>query len=950
MITQRQKSFHREGGGWIGVALILALVLGTLGCEQPTSSKPKAATVDKTVLAAPIAEAEGLIAAAVVGETAGDVPNGVHYVTAAEQTALQTALTAAITARDKPGVTQAEINTAKNNLAAAIAEFKKVRDEKTGTSRDELDFSALSIKITEAKTLLDGTTVSDNAAGVSIGQHYVTPEEKAAFQEAIAAAEAELTRAQNNTTSQATIAAAVTTLENAITAFNTAKTSHTGSKSYSLRFGVISDTHVGYTGRGNPQYPAYERVNKVVKWYSQQPGVKALAVVGDLTHNGYESEYDTFMQSWNANKGTLQLIAVMGNHDAYPQSNTSDYSAANRFETKIGQKVNAHYVIDGYHFIVINGGRSGQIQTRTDSGPLTPGEKSNTGDESNSFYAAIKDWTIQQIQSARTAAPGKPIFLFLHHPLKNTFYVSDEWYTAAFGAGITGELNQYPEVIAFGGHIHSPNNDPRSIWQGGFTSVNTVTTNYMEMEKAGSTAKYLGDSADGVTTKTYPKIGSTAAAQGMIVSVDGSRVTIENYDFDAYGGYLLGTGASTTRVEQIPQTWTFDVTKPAEFPYTQAKRDTQKTAPVFDASAAAGPVSGKIRVNARTETSVTVEFDQAAIPAPNAGGEVVHSYRFEFWKNGAIARTAYQWSDFMAPPYLQQPVYEQLIGGLNAGTDYELRIYAYGSFGAESSQYLTADITTDGTAIDYQYELAFNGSLANAQPTPASVSMAAGTPTYQSGPVSGKQAIKLNGDNYIQLDTAENPVDYNRSFTVAFWVKVLSTKGYDPVLFSNKNWESGNNNGFLFMVKNGGIRLQTKSVSDSARLGGSEDLTVASGVVNTWTHIAAVYDKTGGTNGAVRYYKNGVKVDEKNTNLTGGIGGGQRSYLAQSNNGSALYNGASKTYDVEFLMQDFVLKGGALSDADIAALANPVLTGAPPKPELTFQGYCIYFPKSTVNM
>jgi 3',5'-cyclic AMP phosphodiesterase CpdA len=464
-----------------------------------------------------------------------------------------------------------------------------------------------------------------------------------------------------------------------------------------LRFGVISDTHVGDTGRGNSQYPAYERVNKIVQWYSRQPGVKALAVVGDLTDNGGESQYDTFMQSWNANKGNLQLIAVMGNHDAYPKSSSDhgDYSAAARFETRVGQKVNAHYVIDGYHFIVINGGRGGNIQNRDGNTPLTPGERSNSGDENSGFYAAIHDWTIQEINAAKAAAPGNPIFLFLHHPIKNTLYVSDEWYTAAFGAGLAGELNRYPEVVAFGGHIHSPNNDPRSIWQGGFTSVNTVTTNYLEMEKAGSTAKYLGNSADGVTTSTYPKIGETAAAQGMIVSVKGSRVTIENYDFDAYGGYVQGS--STTRVEQIPQTWSFDVSKPAEFPYTQAKRDAQKTAPVFDASAAAaGPVSGKIRVIAKTETSVTVEFDQAAIPAPNAGGEVVHSYRFEFRKKAGLSlvRTAYQWSDSMAPPYLQQPVYEQLIGGLSAGTAYELRIYAYGSFQAVSTQYLTADFTT----------------------------------------------------------------------------------------------------------------------------------------------------------------------------------------------------------------------------------------------------------------
>jgi 3',5'-cyclic AMP phosphodiesterase CpdA len=476
---------------------------------------------------------------------------------------------------------------------------------------------------------------------------------------------------------------------------------------YDLRFGVISDVHVGSKERGAAAYPNADRLRKALKWYGNQNGVEALAIVGDITDNGSPAQWDEFIATWNAHKGNLRLIAVMGNHDAYASAGKQDFSAANTFETKTGQKVNAHYVLKGYHFIVINGGREGYIERANTENPLTPGERNNTTDENNPFYAAIKDWTIAEIEKAVAAAPNKPVFLLLHHPLKNTFYAADEWYTATFGDGETGILNKYPQVVAFGGHIHTPNNDPRSIWQGGYTAVNTATLHYVEMELTAAagrgTAQYLGDSHDGITTNAYPKhpVVRTAAtsndqyvgtykcgprAQGMIVSVKGSVVTIDNYDFD------VSTGP-TENVEKIPQQWTFDIAQPANFPYTNALRERQKTAPIFDAAAATdAAIVNKIKIDSVGDSSVTITFEQATIPPPNLGNEVVHSYRFEFYNitdGGILQTTRYQWSDFMNTPRLQKPVYTQILGGLSAGKKYELRIYACGSFQKWSTQYLS---------------------------------------------------------------------------------------------------------------------------------------------------------------------------------------------------------------------------------------------------------------------
>jgi formylglycine-generating enzyme required for sulfatase activity len=102
-------------------------------------------------------------------------------------------------------------------------------------------------------------------------------------------------------------------------------------------------------------------------------------------------------------------------------------------------------------------------------------------------------------------------------------------------------------------------------------------------------------------------------------------------------------------------------------------------------------------------------------------------------------------------------------------------------------------------------------------------------------------------------------------------------------------------------------------------------------------HVAAVYDTTGGTNGQVRYYANGVKVGEANTDLTGGISSGYVSYIGSSSGtDKEQYTRISEfnNYTMNFNIQDFILQGGAMTDAEITTLGTvpfdpPTLTAAP---------------------
>ena len=486
-------------------------------------------------------------------------------------------------------------------------------------------------------------------------------------------------------------------VKNSDKAYSAVKMSWAKTSEYDLRFGVISDTHIGDFRQGalsvGLNYSLHARLEKALKWYTARPGVQALAVNGDMTEYGFSEEWDIFRSTWDThNKRNLRLIAVMGNHDTYAYEDNPN-EAADKFEAGAGQKTLAHYVLNGYHFIVLNTGSGDVIDTKAHGGAIATA-RAETPAGGDTVGPEIREWARERIDFAKQKAPNKPIFVFLHHPIRNTFYVSNEWNTSSFGATPeTYEFKDDPEVVIFGGHIHSPNNEPRSIWQGGFTSVNVPSLHYMELEKG-----YLGNNVSGTGNSTYPKMPNPAYGQGLIVSVKGTKVTIENYDFDFSEG-----PTPLENVVQIPQTWEFDVTDSAIFPYTNAKRDAQKTAPVFVPAAPTDAISGKITVKSVTSASVEVEFTQAVIPDPNPGNEVVHSYRFDFINQttGAIDRSAKQWSDFMLTPRLQKPTYTQLIGGLTADTDYELRIYAYSSFQDQWNKFLQPGGQPDQCSAQY---------------------------------------------------------------------------------------------------------------------------------------------------------------------------------------------------------------------------------------------------------
>ena len=475
-----------------------------------------------------------------------------------------------------------------------------------------------------------------------------------------------------------------------------------------VTFGVISDTHVTAA-----KTVEQERAAQAFQFF-QANNVDADVVVGDLTDRGSTSDYNTWQAIKDANKGNIKLIASMGNHEGNTPA---------AFTTATGDAPNANYVINGFHFITLSPG-SGTFDPATGKGTTQGG----------SDYSYAVNWLKTQLDEAVAEDPNKPIFVFFHHPLRYTFYVSDEWYGSglATGKGETFQsvFSQYPQAVTFSGHIHSPNNNPLSIWQdGGFTAVNTVTTSYLEMET-------------GMVYGTVPPDARQQGNQGMLITADGSKVTIKNYDFVS-GQY-------------IPQTWTFDVSKPSEFPYTHA-RDLVAKAPVF-------PQNAAVRISDINDTGATVNFDQAVMEANNIG-DIVHSYRYDFINKatGTVDLSFKTWSEYYVLP-MPVTITQQAVG-LLPSTDYEVRIYAIDAYQKTSDGYISAAFKTTGVPPVSDGPNYTGVSINNAKIV---------TITFSENLVSNasdlKEAVSFaaDGDNYQPLGSNDTVVIKGNSLEISF--------------------------------------------------------------------------------------------------------------------------------------------------------------------------------------
>ena len=221
-----------------------------------------------------------------------------------------------------------------------------------------------------------------------------------------------------------------------------------------LRFAVASDVHIQVDDQTDDSQPERIRLAQFInKAYelaeSSNTGYKkldAICFAGDMANQGLDEEAEIYINicKENIRPGT-QLLNVLGNHDQFKGADT----ALTRFEKIFDAPLNYNVVINGFHLIGVS--YSTQKDYKADG---------------------VKTWLDTQIKEAVAEDKTKPVFVFQHpHPFA-TVYGSVNW-----GDFTTATVyNKYSQVVVFSGHSHYPMNDPRSLWQGSYTSIGTASS------------------------------------------------------------------------------------------------------------------------------------------------------------------------------------------------------------------------------------------------------------------------------------------------------------------------------------------------------------------------------------------------------------------------------------------------------------------------------------------
>lgn len=201
-----------------------------------------------------------------------------------------------------------------------------------------------------------------------------------------------------------------------------------------MSFQVMSDVHV----QDNNEIPG-QFIDALKDIKDLDPTSSAIVVNGDFADSGNEKQYKTFFDIMANYNPTPNTIVSIGNHEARWQPGGWE-EARTRY-----LKYNQQYMgdnngemffdkwIDGYHFIVIN---------------TEDALKDNA-------YLSDKQLAWLDQTMAENADPNKPIFLFFHQCLKDTYEMSDMDVGGEQDAQLKAILAKYPQNVMFTGHIHS---------------------------------------------------------------------------------------------------------------------------------------------------------------------------------------------------------------------------------------------------------------------------------------------------------------------------------------------------------------------------------------------------------------------------------------------------------------------------------------------------------------
>ena len=380
-----------------------------------------------------------------------------------------------------------------------------------------------------------------------------------------------------------------------------------------LTFGVLSDLHMTHRGEG------LQKLNQYLALYSRvTPAIDAHVFAGDIVYqidiSGggtcqeiYSEPYAYLKMAYERYAKDVPLVYAIGNHE-YPQNrHDAEINAEARalFEKEVGPLCQ-HTVLKGYHFITV-GIQSWDCE----------------------FLEKDEEWAMTEIRRALRDSGDKPVFVVYHTPVNGTvIHSGGSRHSEKFAKFLTGNRR----IVNICGHLHTPMQDPRNIWQkaGGATVIHAPMSAVGNMPMTGS-------SKGGICGMFY--------SQSLFFEVTGTKIVIHKID--------------NLNEKEDGDPFVIDV---AGEQYYTKRRFTIAKKPAFPEGATAEAEYFRGLPHFR--------FPKAYVEAtPGNADSEVPIYRFDFYKKGekTPAKSVTWHSDAMRSvhrDHFRSPVVVELEGGL----------------------------------------------------------------------------------------------------------------------------------------------------------------------------------------------------------------------------------------------------------------------------------------------
>ena len=354
---------------------------------------------------------------------------------------------------------------------------------------------------------------------------------------------------------------------------------------------------------------------------------------GDINDTGRDSHAVAYYKArCDARLGKIPHIACMGNHELgflpkeLQKTRSSEVIRA-EFNSIFGYAPDeqlVHRVVGGYDFIAL----------------------------SLNAPSRYKAHEIEMLKTALDKAvkrdSQKPIFVVTHYHAKDTVNDSDN--AKQGGDRLRNLLNAYPQVVSISGHTHNPLQDPRSIWQGEFTAVDTSTLCYGCVSLKPPAVNQISC----LIPYGHESVGC------MLLEIYADRLVFRRFS------------VRDRREIEAQSPWTVPWPHvPTSAPYSFAVRRASEKAPQFASDA---------------EPTVWYDFGYVFLMFNAvADGSSVFGYRIELTPDGGETRSCFLLSDYYRIPEHRQNrvVFRAPPDLLEGGMSYRCRIFPVGFFGTE---------------------------------------------------------------------------------------------------------------------------------------------------------------------------------------------------------------------------------------------------------------------------